>query len=60
MQGNKNIRNLLTILKDEILQQTGAALPQEIKMLDALVKDKDEESRLKTLQVRLQGTAWGG
>lgn len=51
MQGNKNIRNLLTILKDEILEQTGTALPEEIRQLDSLVRERDEEARLRILQV---------
>lgn len=52
MQGNRNISNLLTILKDEILKQTSTALPLEIRLLDGLLKDKDEDSRLNTLKVR--------
>lgn len=51
VQGNKNIRNLLNILKDEILKQTGAALPHEIRLLDELIREKEEDVRLRKLQV---------
>lgn len=51
VKGNKNIRNLLTIIQSEIIKQTGTTLPDEILQLDTLIKEKDEEVRLKTLQV---------
>jgi hypothetical protein len=51
VQRDKSMHNLLSMLKDEILAQTGNALPEEIRQLDDLVKEKDEEARLEILQV---------